>query len=55
MYLYSATRFAYYFQREANDDYDFLHDYLATDPARQKKLLSLGQSIGTEVYPIERL
>jgi len=55
MYLYSATRFAYYFQREANDDYDFLHEYLSNDPDKQKKLMSLGQSIGTEVYSMERL
>ncbi len=49
MYLYSASRFAYYFLRGENDDYDVLHEYFAKDPERQKKLLSLGQSIGKEV------
>ena len=55
MYLSSASRFAYYFQREVNDDHDFLHEYLSNDPERQAKLRTLGQSIGQEVYSLERL
>ena len=55
MIMMDDGRRSYYFQREANDDLDFLHDYLSSDPRRQKKLLSLGQTIGTELHPMDRL
>ena len=50
-----VAKCSYYFMHEANDDYDFLYDYFGKDEANRNKLLSLGQSIGSETFPLSRL
>jgi len=54
-YLLSATRFAYYFMYQWNEDFENLYGQLAGDVAQQRKLVNLKMSLDSENVKIEAI
>jgi hypothetical protein len=54
-YLLSATRFAYYFMYQWNEDFENLYGHLGTDIGKQRKLVNLKMSLDSENVKIEAI
>lgn len=54
-YLLSATRFAYYFMYQWNEDFENLYTHLGGDIAQQLKLVNLKMGLDSENVKIENI
>jgi len=52
LYYHAVARFAYYFHAEHNENFEELFKYFKNDKVNADKLLTLGQSLGTEVHSL---
>jgi glutamate dehydrogenase len=52
LYYHAVARFAYYFHAENNENFNELFKYFKNDKANADKLLSLGQSLGSETHSL---
>jgi len=54
-YLYSATRFAYYFMYQLNEDFETLYSQLSDDAIQQRKLVNLKMGIDSENVKLDAI
>lgn len=54
-YLLSATRFAYYFMYQWNEDFENLYGHLGGDISQQRKLVNLKMGLDSENVKIEAI
>jgi len=52
LYFHAVARFAYYFHANQNENFDELYKYFKNDKVNRDKLLTLGQSLGTETHTL---
>jgi glutamate dehydrogenase len=52
LYYHAVARFAYYFHAENNENFNELFKYFKNDKVNSDKLLTLGQSLGTETHSL---
>lgn len=52
LYFHAVARFAYYFHSESNENFDELYKLFKNDKVNADKLLTLGQSLGTETHSL---
>ena len=54
-YLFAATRFAYYFMQNPNEDFEDLYKNLGGNIGQQRKLVNIKMSIDREAVKIESI
>lgn len=52
LYFHAVARFAYYFHANHNENFEELYKYFKNDKVNRDKLLTLGQSLGTETHSL---
>jgi glutamate dehydrogenase len=52
LYFHAVARFAYYFHANHSENFDELYKYFKNDKVNRDKLLTLGQSLGTETHSL---
>jgi len=54
-YLFSATRFAFYFMYQWNEDFENLYKHLSDDAIQQRKLVNLKMGLDSENVKLDAI